>query len=47
MGRVCQLLVDKDSCGGVTCSWDWPQLLEVASELGNEIRWIPFVGGDA
>ena len=47
MGRVCQVLVDKDSRRGVTCRWDWPQLLEVASELGNEIRWIPFVGGDA
>jgi hypothetical protein len=41
MGRVCQVLVDKDSRGGVTCRWEWPQLLEMASELGNELRWIP------
>ena len=43
-GRVCQILVYKDGRGGVTCRWDWPHLLEVASELGNELRWI--LGGD-
>ena len=40
MDRVCQILVDKDSWVGVTCRCDWPQLLEVASELCNEFRWI-------
>ena len=44
MGRVCQVLVGKDRHGDVTCRWDWPGLLEVASELGNELRWIPGVG---
>jgi hypothetical protein len=38
VGRVCKVLVDKDSRGGVTCRWDGPYLLEVASELGKELR---------
>ena len=44
MGRICQVLVDKDIRGGVPFRWDWPQLLEVASELGNELRSISGTG---
>jgi len=41
MGRVCQILVDENWRGRMARCWDWPQLFEVASELGNEFELIP------
>jgi len=40
VGRVCQILVDENLRGCMARRWDRPQLLEVASELGNDLRWI-------
>jgi hypothetical protein len=40
VGRVCLVLVDENSRGGVARCRDRPQLLEVASELGDEFRWV-------
>jgi hypothetical protein len=40
VGRVCQVLVDKNGRGGVARCRDRQQLLEVLSELNDELRWV-------
>jgi hypothetical protein len=39
--RVCQVLVDENGRGGVARCRDGQQLLEVASEQRDDLRWVP------
>jgi hypothetical protein len=41
VGRVRQILVDENGWGRMTHHRNQPQLLEVVSELGNELRCFP------
>ena len=47
VGRMRQILVDECSRGSVPRSGNRSQLLEVAAEMSNELRWVSGVGDAA
>jgi hypothetical protein len=39
-----EVTVHKYSQGGVACCWNWSEVGHVLAELGNQVRWIHWVG---
>jgi hypothetical protein len=45
MGALLELAVHECSRGGMTCCRNWSGAGHVPAELGDEERWVPWVGG--
>jgi hypothetical protein len=44
VGALLEVAVHECSRGGVTCCWNWSEAGHVVEELGDEMRWVHWVG---